>query len=84
MVKFEPGQLVRFTTSAVMSLDKAVFYSNGKYAFPEHGSLFTVISFPCETKIPKHAAKRELWCEVVDSEGRVGAFYPVAWLQVVE
>ena len=84
MANFEPGQLVKFTTSSVMNLDKAVFYSNGKYYFPEHGVLYTVISYPCEAKIPYHAVKRELWCEVVDSEGRVGAFYLATWLKVVE
>lgn len=75
---------MKFTTSSVLNLDKALLYGNGKYTFPEHDTLYTVISYPCEAQIPKHAEKRELWCEVVDTEGRVGAFYPVAWLQVVE
>jgi hypothetical protein len=37
-------------------------------------------------KMPQKFQKRvlEAWCEVVDSEGRIGAFCPAPWLEVVE
>lgn len=84
MVKFEPGQLVKLTSSVGVSLDKPVLYSNGKYTFPVLGELFTVLTYPCNSHLPKYSSKPEAWCEVVDSEGRVGAFYPASWLKVVE
>ena len=84
MVKFEPGQLVKLTVAPGVTLEKVVLYSNGKYTFPEYGELFTVVTYPCDLHLPRHASKKESWCEVVDSEGKIGAFYPAHWLKVVE
>lgn len=45
---------------------------------------FIIISYPPKCSMPKYSMSLESWCEVMDSQGRVGTLYPVDLIEVIE
>ena len=86
MKRLQPGQLVRLRPHS-HSYGAAQFFVNGSFS-QANSNLYedplVVISYPAKCRIPKYGTNPESWCEVMDSQGRVGALYPASFLEVIE
>lgn len=80
----KPGQVVVIPVGFSSLEDAFKFYHAGRMESAYPGDAFVVLAYPPSIVLPKYAAKKEAWCEVVDGKGRIGIVYPAKYLQIVQ